>query len=85
MDVINNPVHIIGEKICKLANEMKGEKDHTGKIVLNWDNFDVDEEMFIKNNDPYYLCSFTYRYSRAFSTYIRSIGVVTDELVVYIR
>ena len=85
MDVVNNPLHSVCQKICKLANEMKGEKDHMGKIVLNWDNFDVDEEMFIKNNDPYNLCSFTYRYSRAFGTYIRSIGVVNDELVVYIR
>ena len=83
MDVVNNPLHSVCQKICKLANEMKGEKDHMGKIVLNWDNFDVDEEMFIKNNIPY-LCSFTYRYSRAFGTYIKRIDIVNDELVVYI-
>lgn len=83
MDVINNPVHRIGEKICKLANRLKGEMTPYGNIVLKWDEFGEDDAEFIKNNMPL-LCCFVYDYSRAYGTYINRVGVVNDELVVYI-
>ena len=84
MDVINNPVHRIGEKICKLANRLKGEMTPYGNIVLKWDEFGEDDAEFIKNNMPH-LCCFVYDYSRAFGTYIKRIAIVNDELVVYIQ
>lgn len=84
MDVINNPVHRIGEKICKLANRLKGEMTPYGNIVLKWDEFGEDDAEFIKNNMPH-LCVFVYDYSRAFGTYIKRIDIVNDELVVYIQ
>lgn len=84
MDVINNPVHRIGEKICKLANRLKGEMTPYGNIVLKWDEFGNVDADFIKNNMPH-LCCFVYDYSRAFGTYIKRIDIVNDELVVYIQ
>lgn len=79
MDVVNNPVHRIGEEICKLANEMKDETDCNDIIVLNWDIFDDDDAEFIKNNLPH-LCSFTRSYSRAYGAYVIHLYIANEGL-----
>lgn len=93
MDVVNNPVHRIGEKICKLANEMKYEVSPNDIITLNWDIFGEDDAEFIKNNMPH-ITSYVYDYSRGISvidgvhlsgedTEIKRLDVASNGLVVY--
>ena len=93
MDVVNNPVHRIGEKICKLANERKDEVDRNDIITLNWDIFGEDDAEFIKNNMPH-ITSYVYDYSRGIGvidgvhlsgedTEIKRLDVASNGLVVY--
>lgn len=79
MDVVNNPVHRIGEEICELANEMKDEADSNGMITLNWDIFDDDDIKVIKRNlnDIF---SFVRNFCRVYGVYVISVYITNEDL-----
>lgn len=79
MDVVNNPVHRIGEEICELANEMKDEADSNGMITLNWDIFDDDDIKVIKRNLTD-IFSFVRNFSRVYGIYVISVYITNEDL-----
>ena len=79
MDVVNNPVHRIGEEICELANEMKDEADSNGMITLNWDIFDDDDIKVIKRNLTD-IFSFVRNFCRVYGIYIISVYITNEDL-----
>lgn len=79
MDVVNNPVHRIGEEICELANEMKDEADSNGMITLNWDIFDDDDIKVIKRNLTE-IFPFVRNFSRVYGVYVVSVYITNEDL-----
>ena len=79
MDVVNNPVHRIGEEICKLANEMKDEADSNDMITLNWDIFDDDDIKVIRRNLTE-IFSFVRNFCRVYGIYVISVYITNEDL-----